>query len=137
MNVIFGILNIIILISILGSPYFVSKKVEKVLSKNRIFTSIVISIFIVVFLSFVFAWWTDYSNILLMKYYGYDFGIMGNEIDRLKNVDPKNIETVKQLKISIMGIGWPLKAIFGLVLLIPFSILTPTVYFLVKRKCSS
>ena len=72
-----------------------------------------------------------------MKYYGYDFGIMGNEIDRLKNVDPKNIETVKQLKISIMGIGWPLKAIFGLVLLIPFSILTPTVYFLVKRKCSS
>ena len=137
MNVIFGILNIIILISILGSPYFVSKKVEKVLSKNRIFTSIVISIFIVVFLSFVFAWWTDYSNILLMKYYGYDFGIMGNEIDRLKNVDPKNIETVKQLKISIMGIGWPLKAIFGLVLLIPFSILTPTVYFLVKRKGSS
>ena len=137
MNVIFGILNIIILISILGSPYFVSKKVEKVLSKNRIFTSIVISIFIVVFLSFVFAWWTDYSNILLMKYYGYDFGIMGNEIDRLKNVDPKNIETVKQLKISIMGIGWPLKAIFGLVLLIPFSILTPTVYFLVKRKRSS
>ena len=33
-----------------------------------------------------------------------------NNIERLQNVEPENLDRVKKLRTSIMGIGWPLKA---------------------------
>jgi hypothetical protein len=55
------------------------------------------------------AWWSDFSKHLLLSHYGYDFDDM-NSIERLQNVAPENLEKVKNLRKSTMGIGWPLKA---------------------------
>ena len=77
----------------------------------------------------IFAWWGYESNILLLKHYdGYwynpDSG--GYQVEYEK-VLPENIERVKILERSYLGIGWPLKAIFMFVF---FSPILLVVYFL-------
>lgn len=67
----------------------------------------------------VFTWWLDYSNQLLMSYYGYDFNAM-NDTVRFKNIEHENLERVKQLEIGYFGVGWPLKAIMFFVLYSPY-----------------
>lgn len=83
----------------------------------------------------VFAWWSHYSNILLLKHYdGYvynpDSGRYQIEYD---NVLPKNIERVKSLEHSVMGIGWPLKAIMSLVFYSPYILSVYLVVYLVGQ----
>lgn len=69
----------------------------------------------------IFAAWADVSNLMLLNYYGYSVDGANYE-----NVLPENRERVDSLVTSIMGIGWPLKAIFGFVMTIPYLIF---VYF--------
>ena len=58
------------------------------------------------------AWWSNYSNILLLKHYGYDATAM-SEAEQYKNVALHNLKKVKTLKISRGGIGWPVKLAMG------------------------
>jgi hypothetical protein len=45
-----------------------------------------------------------------------------NETEFFRNVLPENLNTVKKLETSIMGIGWPVKVMFGFVMTIPYLI---------------
>ena len=45
-----------------------------------------------------------------------------NHNEFYENVSSENMEKVKSLETSIMGIGWPLKAIFGFVIFLPYLI---------------
>jgi hypothetical protein len=65
------------------------------------------------------AWETQHSNIQELIELGYDFHGMG---DRDANVKPEDEEKVAQLLSSVMGIGWPLKAIFAAIMLSPLSV---------------
>ena len=49
-----------------------------------------------------------------------------SETEFFGNVLPENMDKVKRLETSVMGIGWPVKAIFGFVMTIPYLIF---VYF--------
>ena len=66
-----------------------------------------------------FAWWGDKSSFILLEYYGYNIEGM-SEIERYEKILPENIERVKKIENSIMGIGWPLKAIFGFLIFAPY-----------------
>jgi hypothetical protein len=72
-----------------------------------------------------FAWWGNESNLILLKHYGYNIDGM-SEMEYYGNVLPENLDKVKSLESSTMGIGWPLHAIFGWGLIIPYLII---VYF--------
>ena len=37
-----------------------------------------------------------------------------------ENVLPQNIQKVKKIEKSVMGIGWTLKAMFGFIMYIPY-----------------
>jgi len=74
---------------------------------------------------FIFAWWSHESDLILLKHYGYNIDGM-NETEFYGNVSPENMEQVNRLVTSVMGIGWPLKAMFGFVMTIPYLIF---VYF--------
>jgi len=137
MNTAFGILNLVILIFILVTPFLICKKAYKSPLKNKTILSILISTSTVIILSFIFAWWTDFSQVIQLKLYGYNLDLIPDNSDRFVNVNQEDHEVVKKLLISTNGIGWPLKAIFSLMLFIPFGILTPVIYFLIKRKSSS
>ncbi len=67
------------------------------------------------------AWWSVKSDMILLEHYGFNSNGW-NETERLENVAPVNLEKVKRLESNIMGIGWPLKALFGYVFIIPYLI---------------
>ncbi|WP_157514507.1 hypothetical protein [Mangrovimonas sp. TPBH4] len=60
----------------------------------------------------------DKADLILLKHYGYNDDAMGS-VGMYENVKPENLEKVKTIQTRIMGIGWPLKAIFGSVMIIP------------------
>jgi len=76
------------------------------------------------------AWWSDKSDHILLEHYGFDFDAM-NETERYGKVLPENMERVKRIEISIMGVGYPVKAIFGFIALLPYLLVVYIGYFVV------
>ena len=69
-----------------------------------------IGILVTALLTLAFAWWSVTADEMLLAHYGYNIDGM-NETEFYGKVAPENMERVKSLETSIMGIGWPLKAI--------------------------
>ena len=86
---------------------------------------LVVGVLIASVIIWIGAWWGHYSTKLLMSHYGYDFEAM-NKTDSFKNVSLNNLERVKNLKKDYLGVGWPFKAIVGLIMYSPYLLL---VYF--------
>ena len=94
-------------------------------NRNDFMNYLVVGVLIASVIIWIGAWWGHYSTKLLMSHYGYDFEAM-NKTDSFKNVSLKNLERVKNLKKDYLGVGWPFKAIVGLVMYSPYLLL---VYF--------
>lgn len=77
--------------------------------KYRILLYVIIGLILGVVFVFIFSWWNDYSNKLLMTFYGYNFDSM-NDYEKYLNVKKENRDNVIQIEKTLMGIGWPLKA---------------------------
>lgn len=112
----FLIFGLIIIIPILLLIILKRYRTKRILIKY-----LLISLFVLGLLICFFAWWTDKSNMILLKHFGYNYDGWNNA-ERFLNVTQVNLEKVKRLETSIMGIGWPLKAIFGYVIIIPYLI---------------
>lgn len=93
---------------------------------------LILGISITSILILIFAWWSDTSNKMLLSHYGYDFEAM-NVTERFENVSAQNMERVKRLEVSMMGIGWPLKAFMTYVIYSPYLIIVYMVSYLLKK----
>jgi hypothetical protein len=125
MEVLITILNFLILGFIIFAPIFILIILKKLKTKRTLIAYSLISLFVLGVLVLIFAWWSYESDLILLKHYGYNRDGM-NETEFYGNVSPEKIEKVKSIQTSIMGIGWPLKAIFGYMIFIPYLII---VYF--------
>ena len=121
METLITISNFLIFGLIISSPIFLLLLLKKKSPKRIAVKFFLIGLILMALLIFVFAAWADISNLILLNHYGYSVDGMNYE-----NVLPENRERVDNLATSIMGIGWPLKAIFGFVMIIPYLIF---VYF--------
>jgi hypothetical protein len=83
-----------------------------------------IIIIIIALFSFIFVWWLDTAKTILLNHYNaYIFNPDSNGYGvRYAKVLSQDIERVKNLETSLMGIGWPLKSIFMFVFLSPLPI---------------
>ena len=108
----FLILSFIISVPILLLIFLKRKSPKRIAIKFFL-----IGFFLTALLIFISAAWSDTSNLMLLKHYGYNADSMNYD-----NVSSENRERVKNLVTSIMGIGWPLKAIFGFIMSIPYLI---------------
>ena len=79
-----------------------------------------------------FAWWSYTSDLLLLKNYGYDIDGM-NETEFYGKVLPENMDKVKSLEISIMGIGWPLKAILTFIFYSLYLLIVYIIMYFIER----
>lgn len=78
-----------------------------------------ISLPLICFLIALTAYWPHFYSDLRLELMGLDFGGM-SDAERARNVLPESREEATALYWSNMGIGWPLKAIFGMVLFAPY-----------------
>ena len=109
MEILLKIISFVLLVSLVIFPIFILKQLKKRKTKNVFIIYLIISLIITFILILIIAWWSNFSNKLLLSHLDYDFEAM-NDIQRFQNVASKNLDKVKKLRISTMGIGWPLKA---------------------------
>ena len=121
MEILISISNFLIIGLIISSPILLLLFLTKKSSKRLSIKFFVFGLFLMVLFIVIFAAWADLSNLILLNHYGYSVDGMNYD-----NVLPENRERVDRLVTSIMGIGWPLKAMFGFVMTIPYLIF---VYF--------
>lgn len=78
-----------------------------------------VSLPLICFLIALIAYWPHFYSDLRLELMGFDFDGM-SDAERSRNVLPAMREEATALYWSNMGIGWPLKAIFGIVLFAPY-----------------
>ncbi len=128
MEIKISIVNFLIFGLILSLPILTIIRLRKRNVKKVAIKYFLIGLFIMALLISIFAVWGDFSNLILLNHYGYSVDGMNYE-----NVLPENRERVDTLVTSLMGIGWPLKAIFGFVMTIPYLIFVYFAKMLIDR----
>lgn len=126
MAIFINLVSLVVILIIFLSPYLVIYGLTYFNLKYRFLLYVLIQIMLLAIEVFIWAWWVDYSNNYLIEYYGYNWDWM-NEREIYANVLPENMSKVKSLERSLFGIGWPLKAMFGFVMFIPY---IPVAYLL-------
>lgn len=108
MENIISFLNICSILILLIYPFGLKKIVFKYFINNSSYYLLLVITSILFVL--LFAYWSYYSKIILLKHYGFVYPCLGVDGDCYSAVD--DFEKVKQLRKSIKGIGWPLRAFF-------------------------
>ncbi len=101
-------------------------------TKNHFWIYLVSGLIIALIIIAGFTWWADYSDKLLLLYYGYDFDAP-NEAQRFARVDAAHLDTVKQIEHRYFGIGWPVKALLAYAYYSPYLIIAYLIGMLIKR----
>jgi 4-amino-4-deoxy-L-arabinose transferase-like glycosyltransferase len=132
MEILTTTISFILLGGLIISPFIILYVLKKRNVKHKFLSYLTLGLIITATITLIFAWWTDISNEILLSHYGYDLDAM-NDIERFTNVTEENMKRVKTLEISIMGIGWPLKAIMTYVFYSPFLLLVYLITYLFKK----
>ena len=125
-------ISFILLGGLLLSPIFLLRFLNRTNIRYKFITYLAIGVFLTAFIVFVFAWWGDASDDLLLTYYGYNFDGWSEE-ERCEKVAPENLEKVGSLVTSKMGIGWPLKAIMSYIFYSPYLLIVYVATYLIGR----
>ena len=119
-------------VGILLCPILLLRKIKTTKIRYKFLAYLTIGLFLNAVIVLVFAWWSYTSDLMLLEHYGYDIDGM-NETEFYGNVIPENMDKVKSIQRSIMGIGWPLKAIFAFVFCSPWIIVVYFVFYLTDK----
>lgn len=126
------LVSFLLFVGILLCPILLLRKIKTTKIRYKFLTYLTIGLFLHAVILFVFAWWSYTSDLMLLEHYGYDIDGM-NETEFYGNVIPENMDKVKSIQRSIMGIGWPLKAIFAFVFCSPWIIVVYFVFYLTDK----
>ena len=136
MEITITIITLLIFGGLLLSPLIIFKLLKNTNSKFVFVLYMTIGIFFTAIISLIFGWWTHKSNVFLLEYYnGYHINPDSNSGQiYYETVLPKNMERVKELEKSYMGIGWPLKSIFLFVFFLPYLLIAYFVKYLIDKN---
>lgn len=133
MEILTSIISFIGLGGLITSPFLIQYGLNKRNVKYTFLAYLTLGILITTSITLTFAWLADISNQILLSHYGYDFDAW-NDTERFANVTEENMERVKSLESSMMGIGWPLKAILTYIFYSPYLLLVYLITYIVKRN---
>lgn len=133
MEILIDIVSFSLFFGLILCPIILLRKIKKSKIKFKFITYLMVGIFLTAILTFLFAWWNYSSDLILLKHYGYDIEGM-NETEFYGKVLPENMEKVKSIETSIMGIGWPLKAIMTFIFYLPYLIIIYIIYYLIEKN---
>lgn len=126
-------ITVTLLGGLLISPLLLLRFINRTNIQYKFITYLTLGVVMTLIIAFVSAWWTYTSDLILLKYYDYDIDGM-NETEFYGKVLPENMDKVKSLETSIMGIGWPLKAIMTFLFYSPYLFIVFGVTHLIGRR---
>jgi|GEM_PF-227685 len=126
------IISFVLLAGLIISPILIIVGLSKQNIKYKFIVFLILAITITSFITLIFGWWTNTSNQILLSSYGYDFEAT-NDAERFANVAAENMDRVKRLEISRMGIGWPLKSFMTYVIYLPYIMIIYSITYLIEK----
>ncbi|TKG94676.1 hypothetical protein EYV94_12080 [Puteibacter caeruleilacunae] len=120
------IISFVLLGGLIVSPFLVLKYLNRHCAKYKFITYLILGVISTATITLLFGWWCNLSDELLLSHLGYNFDAM-TYTERYAKVLPENIIRVKELETSLMGIGWPLKAMITYLVYSPY---IPVVYLI-------
>lgn len=124
---------LILVLTLLTSPISILLGLKRLNVRRYNFIIYLVSgIVVTSILTIILGWWSSTSNVMLLSHYGYNYDAMNNT-ERLANVSAENLERVKNLEKSSMGIGWPLKTIITFLFYFPYLLITYIVIYLLQK----
>ncbi len=131
MQHIVSVIDVLISVIMVITPFVVPLWLKQKGYVTNLFLSSVLSLMVSALLIFLFGYWSDLSVNLRLTDLGFDFEGLSDQ-ERLRKVAPALRDEALKLYQSRMGIGWPLKAIFGTIFFIPYQIAASGLVFLVR-----
>ncbi len=122
MEILISTIKFALAIALIACPILILNKLYKRNSNYTFITYLLLSTVVTFLLVIILAWWSDYSCQLLLSNYGYDLETL-IDTERFNNVAIENLNRVKELDKSRMGIGWPLKALIFYPFYFPYLLL--------------
>lgn len=119
MEILFTVFNFLLLILLIISPFFIIQVIKKFNLRYKFITYFLFGLIIAALQILFFSWWNYASDLILLRYYGYNLDGM-NEMEYYKDVLPSNKENVKSIVIGVNGIGWTLKCILAYIFYLPY-----------------
>lgn len=133
MEFLLSIITFLLLVGLIIGPIILFRLLNKTNLKFKFAIFVILSLILTAIITFLFAWWAYTSDLIMLKHYGYNLDGM-NETEFYGNVLPEHMEKVKSLEMSIMGIGWPLKAMLTWVYYSPYLLLVFFLIYWVGKK---
>jgi len=126
-------ISITLLLGFLFTPIFLFIRIQKI-NKQILKFPIYMILGIIFTLGFMWttAWWSDTSKRKLLTHYGYNKDAL-NEMERFANVSDQNMEQVKRLEASLLGVGWPLKAMIASAFFSPYLLIVYLIGILTRK----
>lgn len=131
MEILIEITTFLLFVGLIICPIILLRQINKTKIKFKFFTFFTLGLILSAIIVFIFAWCAYTSDLILLKHYGYNFDGM-NETEFYGKVLPENMDKVKSLETSIMGIGWPLKAIITFVFYSPYLLIVYIIIYLIS-----
>jgi hypothetical protein len=132
MEILVKIVSLGLLAGLILAPVLILVKLNRLNISYRFVAFLTLTLIITSILTFLFAWWVDTSNEILLSHYGYDFDGL-NDAERFQDVSEENNERVKQLETDRMGIGWPLKAFMTYMVYSPYLLVVYLIGYLIGK----
>lgn len=126
-------IDLILFSGLLISPLLLFRIINRTTITYKFITYLGSGIVVTSLVLLLFAWWTHTSNLILLEHYGHNREGM-SEAERYEKVLPANMDKVRSLETSIMGIGWPLKAILTIIIYLPYLSIVYSLAYLIGRK---
>jgi general stress protein CsbA len=136
MEILIKIIVFALFLMMIFIPILILKQLYKRKVKNNFIPYILFSLTITFLLILIIGWWSNFSTHFLLSHYRYNFEAL-NETERFQNVAIKNLEKVKTLRTSILGIGWPIKACMSYSFYFPYLLIvyfSSYFYKIIKQK---
>lgn len=136
MEFLIDLITLLFFVLIVSIPFinnvFISKYLD--FSISNFILILIINFILSSILTLFFTYWSsELSQTILLNFYGFNENGEG-EIECFKNVASENITRVKEIYESRMGIGWPLKVFFGLIIVMPYTILVTFILGFINYK---
>jgi hypothetical protein len=133
MEILIDIISFSLFVGLILCPILLLRQINKTKIKFKFITYLTLGLILTAIITFVFAWWTDTSDLILLRHFGYNIDGM-NETEFYGKVLPENMDKVKRMEKSIMGIGWPLKAFLTFIYYSPYIFIVYFIVYLIGKK---
>lgn len=125
-EILINLITFLLILLLLFTPFYVHKKYTEIgfSGLTHLLFTVITAVAFSGILCVISSYWSlEFSNHLLL--YAMDYNSEGMNLEEfVQHVRPEHLDKVQKIEQQMMGIGWPLKALFGFIIFVlPYNLI--------------